>query len=93
MQQPDSVGHEYLTDRDGRRVLGGDGLPIRARVYNYTRPGMDPERVKIQEHSDGHKFGEPDGAGDQGPHFNARPQGGERNDKVPDVKDHYPFGR
>jgi len=49
--------------------------------------------VVIQDHSAGHSFGAPDGAGDQGPHFNVRPADDTRNGSVLGTDPHYPFER
>ncbi|MBJ2247558.1 HNH/endonuclease VII fold putative polymorphic toxin [Pseudomonas haemolytica] len=57
--------------------------------YEFTRENS--QRVVIQEHSAGHKFGAPGGIGDQEAHFNLRPIGNTRHGKLKDAKDHYNF--
>src|SRR5581483_1838478 len=88
-QQPDSLNYVDMTDRNGTKILGDDGLPIRTREYTYTRP--DGSQVIIQDHSAGHTFGQ-GGVGDQGPHFNVRPPDNTRTGNVPGTLNHYPFG-
>jgi hypothetical protein len=96
-QQPDGIRNEDMTDRNGKQIMDENGKPIRTRVYDYTRPGKSPENIVIQEHSAGHQFGDEDGRGDQGPHFNVRPKNigdniqNERSKSVKGTKEHYPF--
>lgn len=77
-----------MTDKNGNSILGKDGKPIMTREYTFTKE--DGSKIVIQDHSAGHQFNE-GGAGDQGPHFNVRPKGGERNGHVPGTKSHYPI--
>lgn len=90
-QHPDSVDRIPMTDQSGRTIMGENGQPITTREYTYTRP--DGSRVIIQDHGAGHDFGEVDGTGNQGPHFNVRPPENTRTGSVPGTQAHYPFGR
>jgi len=86
-QQPDQVGKEILRDaRSGKPVLDANGQPVYTREYKYTR--SDGSGVVIQEHSDGHDFG---GKGDQGPHFNVRPEENTKTGSVRGTHDHYSY--
>ena len=87
-QHPDEVNRVPMTDRTGRTIVGGNGMPITTREYTYTRP--DGSQVVIQDHGAGHQFGQ-GGLGDQGPHFNVRPPENTRTGSVPGTRDHYPF--
>ncbi|WP_157116467.1 putative T7SS-secreted protein [Nocardia vaccinii] len=89
-QQPDAVTHEPFTDKWGKRILDDNGMPIDVREYTFTRP--DGSRVVIQDHGAGHYYG-PSAAGNQGPHFNVRPDWDTRHGNVPGTQDHYPFGK
>lgn len=62
-----------------------DGSVINTREYNYTL--ADGKKVTIQDHSAGHAKGE------QGPHFNVRPEENLRTGKVEGTNDHYPFNK
>lgn len=94
-QQPKEVKKEPLTYSENgvkKQVIGKDGLPVKSREYRYERQKHGDE-VVIQEHSQGHQFGD---GGMEGPHFNIRPvnkQTGEvmRNDGVPGTRSHYYF--
>ena len=99
-QQPDPVydqrtgrtqQYKYvkMQDSNGKTVLNENGEPTWAREYQFTR--ADGSKVIIQDHSAGHKFGEPDGRGDQSTHFNLRPIEKPRNGMVEGAKDHYYF--
>ena len=81
--------HVRMKDMRGREILSNDGKPILTREYEFTRENS--QRVVIQEHSAGHKFGAPGGIGDQGAHFNLRPIENTRHGKLKDAKDHYNF--
>lgn len=91
-QHPEAVNRVPMTDKFGRPVLDDAGRRIITREYTYVRP--DGSKVVIQDHGAGHQFGE-GGVGDQGSHFNVRPQGPDggasRNGHVPGTADHYPF--
>jgi RHS repeat-associated protein len=90
--EPEGLLPDVMTDRTGKQILGPDGLPITTRQYKFTN--ANGQTVWIQDHSAGHQFGE-GGVGDQGPHFNVRPDDGTgvpaRNGTVPGTKAHYPF--
>jgi hypothetical protein len=66
---------------DGNPVVKNGEL-VTTRIYNFEKYGAD-----IQEHSAGHYYGEGN-PGNQGPHFNVRPQG-TYNDSFPGTFDHY----
>ncbi|MGY2273245.1 RHS repeat-associated core domain-containing protein [Pseudomonas azotoformans] len=100
VQQPDEISgprsgvkKQYsivkMSDINGKAILDSSGKPIHTRVYQYTR--ADGSKVLIQDHSAGHKFGAPNGVGDQGAHFNLRPLETPRTGSVPGTKDHYLF--
>ncbi|SDK90451.1 HNH/Endo VII superfamily nuclease toxins [Pseudomonas libanensis] len=78
-----------MKDMRGREILSNDGKPILTREYEFTR--ANSQKIVIQEHSVGHKFGAPGGLGDQGAHFNLRPIGDTRHGKLKGAKDHYNF--
>jgi hypothetical protein len=86
-QQPESVRHVNLTDRNNKPIIE-NGRPVQTREYIYRR--SDGSRVVIQEHSRGQDFGE-GGVGDQPPHFNVRPIENTRTGTVPGTSDHYYF--
>jgi len=79
-----------MTDKWGNKIKDADGNSIDTREYLYTRFGK--ESVIIQDHSAGHQYGQ-GGIGDQGPHFNVRPESinKRRNGHVPGTNAHYPF--
>ena len=88
-QHPDSVTKEDLIDSaTKKKVIGPDGQPVKSRVYKYTTPSG--ENIYIQEHSEGHQFGQ-GGVGDQGPHFNVRPEDNLKTGNVDGTQEHYPF--
>jgi RHS repeat-associated protein len=89
-QQPDSVNRIPLTDQWGKKILGDDGMPINTREYTFDRPG--DSNIVIQDHGSGHYYG-PNDPGNQGPHFNVRPDWNTRTGKVPGTQEHYPFGK
>lgn len=78
-----------MTDSSNNSVLDANGKPIMTRNYQFTR--ADGSKVIIQDHSAGHKFGDIDGRGDQGPHLNLRPSYNTRTGKVAGAADHYYF--
>ena len=80
---------EKMTDLNDDNILDENGRTINTRVYQFTR--ADGSKVLIQDHSAGHKFGRPDGIGDQKTHFNLRPIEKPRNGKITGTKEHYPF--
>ncbi|WNG30976.1 hypothetical protein F0U62_48390 [Cystobacter fuscus] len=86
-QHPDRVDREPLW-QNGERVLDENKQFVNTREYVYTRE--NGSQVVIQEHSRGHNFNQ-DGVGDQGPHFNVRPEGDRGTGKVPGTQEHYPF--
>ena len=86
VQQPDKVDRVPLTDRNGKKIIGPNGMPTMSKEYTYSREKGD--KVVIQDHSAGHKFGQ-GGVGDQGPHYNVRPSENTRTGSVPDTQDHY----
>ncbi|WDU60654.1 HNH/endonuclease VII fold putative polymorphic toxin [Pseudomonas poae] len=99
-QQPDMITHsksgratqyrkEKMTDLNDDNVLDDNGRTINTRVYQFTR--ADGSKVLIQDHSAGHKFGRPDGVGDQTTHFNLRPIDKPRNGHISGAKEHYNF--
>ncbi|NVZ21632.1 RHS domain-containing protein, partial [Pseudomonas costantinii] len=99
-QRPDVMTHpktgrrtqykiEKMTDLNDDNILDDNGRPINTRVYQFTRE--NGSKVLIQDHSAGHKFGRPDGIGDQKTHFNLRPIEKPRNGKITGTKEHYPF--
>jgi len=75
------------------QVLDENNQPVMTREYTFTRP--DGSKVVIQDHGAGHKFKNKDGTedpnGQQGPHFNVRPEDRPRGGDVPGTKEHYPF--
>ena len=73
----------------GIELLGDDGKTILTREYEFTRE--NGSEIVIQDHSVVHKFGAPEGRGDQGPHFNLRPIGNTRTGKIAGTRDHYYF--
>ncbi|WP_257890972.1 HNH/endonuclease VII fold putative polymorphic toxin [Rhodococcus sp. USK10] len=87
-QHPFEVNRIPMTDRFDRNILGDNGLPIMTRECSYQLP--DGRVIIIQDHGAGHMFGE-GGIGDQGPHFNVRPDGDTRSGNVPGTLEHYPF--
>ncbi|MDQ0649968.1 RHS repeat-associated core domain-containing protein [Pseudomonas cedrina] len=80
---------EKMTDKNEKRVLDDNGIPIDTRVYQFTR--SDGSKILIQDHSAGHKFGRVDGIGDHPPHFNLRPIDKPRKGYIEGAKKHYPF--
>nr|WP_314568682.1 RHS repeat-associated core domain-containing protein [uncultured Pseudomonas sp.] len=80
---------EKMTDKNEKRILDDNGMPIDTRVYQFTR--SDGSQILIQDHSAGHKFGRVDGIGDQPPHFNLRPIDKPRKGYIEGAKKHYPF--
>ncbi|WP_159245292.1 RHS repeat-associated core domain-containing protein [Pseudomonas koreensis] len=80
-----------MTDRKGNNILDSSGMPIITREYKYTRE--DGFILILQDHSAGHKYGDINNRGDQGPHINVRPADDRRNGKVKNTSDHYPFRR
>lgn len=52
---------EKMTDKNEKRVLDDNGMPIDTRVYQFTR--SNGTKILIQDHSAGHKFGRADGMG------------------------------
>ncbi len=88
-QQCDSVRRVVMTDKFGQTVKDSSNQPIMTREYTYTR--ADGSKIVIQDHSAGHSFGNGDGAGDVGPHFNVRPVEDLRHGVVPGTLPHYPF--
>ncbi|ULO09518.1 type IV secretion protein Rhs [Paenibacillus sp. 19GGS1-52] len=73
-----SVEHE-----GGHVIKDENGNVIKTREYQYTN--NNEEKIIIQDHGAGHT------KGDQGPHFNVRPEEYPRTGKVPGTKEHYPF--
>lgn len=61
--------------------------PIMTTEYHYKN--IDGKDIIIQNHAAGHKY--PDGIGNQGPHYNVRPENSPRTGKVPGTKPHYEF--
>ncbi len=80
-----------MTDRKGNNIFDSSGMPIITREYKYTRE--DGFILILQDHSAGHKYGDINNRGDQGPHINVRPADDRRNGKVKNTSDHYPFRR
>jgi RHS repeat-associated protein len=78
-----------MTDRKGNNILDGSGKPITTREYRFIRE--DGFILTLQDHSAGHKYGDMNNRGDQGPHINIRPADDTRNGKVKNTNDHYPF--
>lgn len=87
-QQPDKVERVPLTE-GGQTVQGTGGAPVMTREHYYSRG--DGNRIIIQEHSARHRFGQR-GVGDQGPHFNVRPESNTRTGKIEGTLPHYQFG-
>lgn len=85
--------YEVVRDRLGR-VLGPRPL-VPWPPGHLEEPQLQEKPVKLQDHGAGHGFGDADGVGDQGPHFNVRPNTGDleadRNAHVPGTREHYPF--
>ena len=61
--------------------------PIMTRELTYEVKG---QKIIIQDHSEGHKFGE-GGIGDQPPYHNVRPEYNTRTGQVDGMEDHYYF--
>ncbi|MCE7083050.1 HNH/endonuclease VII fold putative polymorphic toxin, partial [Streptomyces sp. ST2-7A] len=87
-QQPNEIRKIPMEDRSGRKLKNPDGTIVQTREYVFERKRGD--RVIIQDHSAGHRFGE-GGVGDQGPHFNVRPFDNPRTGKVPGTAQHYEY--
>ncbi len=85
-EQPSRVNSVPMTDRNGKVILDENHKPIMTREYEFKDRG-----VVIQDHSAGHTFGDPNGIGDQGPHFNVRPIGDTRTGHIPGTDEHYFF--
>ncbi|WP_455827938.1 RHS repeat-associated core domain-containing protein, partial [Pseudomonas kilonensis] len=81
--------HVRMKDIRNNEILSNDGKPILSREYEFSRE--KGSKIVIQEHSAGHKFGAPGGAGDQGAHFNLRPIRNTRTGKLTGASDHYYF--
>ena len=88
-QSPDRHESVPMTDRNGKQIFDENHKPVMTKEYHYTR--ADGSKIVIQDHSAGHQFGDKDGVGDQGPHFNVRPASDTRNGQVPGCQEHYPF--
>jgi hypothetical protein len=86
-EQPEKTDRVPLRDKNGKKIIGSDGLP--RQTFEYTYKTTDGGKITIQDHGDGHYFGE-GGIGDQGPHFNVRP-GNDPGGKVDGTEEHYPF--
>ncbi|MHC8303870.1 RHS repeat-associated core domain-containing protein [Pseudomonas sp. PB3P13] len=89
--RPSQFIYANMTDINGKNILDSTGMPIRTRQYLFTRE--DGFKLILQDHAAGHKFDGDNGRGDQGSHFNIRPFDNQRNGKVPNTNDHYPFRR
>ncbi|WP_433349410.1 HNH/endonuclease VII fold putative polymorphic toxin [Micromonospora sp. CA-111912] len=88
-QQPEAVRSVPMTaPRGGSQIMNESYQPVMTREYIFVRGGG--ERVVIQDHSFGHRFGE-GGVGDQGPHLNVRPWDNVRTGKVPGAAEHYEY--
>lgn len=84
--QPTKVMRTNLLDASGNVIPGKYGVPLTSREYVFSgaQPGFFKDKIAkeihelgadgvvLQDHSHGHKFGG-NGLGDQGPHFNSRP--------------------
>ncbi|MCI0766070.1 HNH/endonuclease VII fold putative polymorphic toxin [Bacillus sp. TL12] len=86
-QHPISQKMVPLTDSNGKRILNDNKQPIMTRELTYEVKG---QKIIIQDHSEGHKFGE-GGIGDQPPHHNVRPEYNTRTGQVDGMEDHYYF--
>ncbi len=80
---------EKMTDKNEKRILDDNGMPIDTRVYQFTR--SNGSKILIQDHSAGHKFGRVDSIGDHSSHFNLRPIDKLRKGYIEGAKKHYPF--
>ncbi|MFJ8675470.1 DUF6531 domain-containing protein [Streptomyces sp. NPDC093589] len=93
-QLPDYITRPNMTDRNGNNVLK-NGEPFETRQLHYSLD--DGRKVVIQDHGAGHIYGKKGTAGNQGPHFNVRPDTGKeedlRNGKVPGTSEHYGWGK
>ncbi|WP_088363074.1 HNH/endonuclease VII fold putative polymorphic toxin [Bacillus cereus] len=88
-QHPISQKMVPLTDSNGKRILNDNKQPIMTRELTYEVKG---QKIIIQDHSEGHKFGE-GGIGDQPPHHNVRPEYNTRTGQVDGMEDHYYFDK
>jgi hypothetical protein len=76
-----------LRDANKNPVLDSSGKPVPVREYYFkTTAG---KTVVIQEHGLGHQY--PRGVGNQGPHFNARPENNLKTGSLPGTLEHYYF--
>ncbi|MCX4832475.1 HNH/endonuclease VII fold putative polymorphic toxin [Streptomyces sp. NBC_01016] len=92
-QLPDYITRPNMTDGKGANVLK-NGEPFETRQLHYTLG--DGRKVAIQDHGAGHIYGPKGTPGNQGPHFNVRPDNGPddlRNGKVPGTSEHYSWGK
>jgi hypothetical protein len=83
-QNPDEIKKLPLRDLSGKYVRR-QGKVVSFREYHFRR--ADGRKVIIQEHSLGH-INSPTGKGNQGPHFNVRPEGS-NHQNFPGVREHY----
>ncbi|MBK5530634.1 RHS domain-containing protein [Pseudomonas sp. TH06] len=89
--KPSQYAYVNMTDRKENNILNSSKMPIITREYKFTRE--DGFKLILQDHSAGHKYGDKDNKGDQGPHINVRPADDTRNGKIENTNEHYPFRR
>lgn len=85
-EQPYDVRRNPMREAEfegGHVVKDSNGHVIMTREYYYKN--QDGNTIVIQDHSAGHIKGE------QGSHFNVRPDYNTRNGHVPGTQDHYPY--
>ncbi|WP_155859640.1 HNH/endonuclease VII fold putative polymorphic toxin [Acinetobacter sp. LMB-5] len=87
-QQPIRQKMVPLTDKNGKRILNQNNMPIMTRELTYNVKGKE---IVIQDHSAGHDFGEAGGKGNQPSHHNVRPAENTRTGTVDGMDDHFYF--
>ncbi|MBJ8433001.1 RHS domain-containing protein [Acinetobacter pittii] len=87
-QQPIRQKMVPLTDKNGKRILNQNNMPIMTRELTYNVKGKE---IVIQDHSAGHDFGEADGKDNQPSHHNVRPAEKTRTGTVDGMDDHFYF--
>ena len=86
-QQPRSITHPDLLDGNNKKILNGNGQPVKTRQYEFVN--NKGEKVFIQEHSLGHAKAT-SGHGAE-PHFNVRPPDNLNTGSILGTHGHYNF--